>query len=118
MDHSDPLFIRFAILKVQDLHKLQLGNFFFTWRQQFTPAQFKFYFIQATSVHGYNTHFASGGNLTLPSVNTTQYGINSRKFHGTKLWNSVPGDCRNGPTSHSFRSNEYLLNEYDISPNQ
>ena len=46
MAHSDPLFIRFAVLKVQDLHKLQLGNFVFAWRQQSTSAQFKFYFIQ------------------------------------------------------------------------
>ena len=42
MAHSDLLFIRFSILKVQDLHKLQLGNFVFTWRQQSTPARFKF----------------------------------------------------------------------------
>ena len=30
MAQSDPLSIRFAILKVRDLHKLQLGNFVFT----------------------------------------------------------------------------------------
>ena len=45
MAQSGPLFVRFAILKVQDLHKLQLGNFVFAWRQQSIPAQFKFYFI-------------------------------------------------------------------------
>ena len=57
MAHSDPLFIRFAILKVHDLHKLQLGNFVFTWKQQSTPAQFKSCFTPATSVHDYNTRF-------------------------------------------------------------
>ena len=95
MAHSDPLFIRLAILKVQDLHKLQLGNLVFAWRQHSTPAQFKFYFIQAISVHGYNTRFASGGNLTLSNVNTTRYGIRS-----LKLCNSVPGDCRDSLASH------------------
>ena len=121
MAHSDPLlFIRFAILKVQGLHKLLLGNFVFTWRQQSTPAEFKFCFTQATFVHGYNTRFACGVNLALPNVNTTQYGIHSIKFYGTKLWNSVPGDCRDSPTSHSFRSkfNKDLLDQYDISLNQ
>ena len=100
MAHSDPLFIRFAILKVQDLNKLQLGNFVFTWRQQSTPAHFKSCFTLATSVHDYNTRFAYGGNLALPNVNTTQYGIRSIKFYGAKLWNSVPGDCGDSPTSH------------------
>ena len=102
MAQPDTLFIIFAILKVHDLHKLQLGNFVFAWRQQATPAQFKFYFIQATSVHGYNTRFASGKNLTLPNVNTTQYGIRSITFYGAKLWKSAPGDCRDSPMSHSF----------------
>ena len=31
------------------------------------------YFTQATSVHGYNTHFATGENLVLHNVNTTHY---------------------------------------------
>ena len=42
--HLDPIFIRFAILEVQDQHKLQLCNFAFTWRQQSTPAKFLLYF--------------------------------------------------------------------------
>ena len=114
MAHSDPLFIRFAILKVHDLHKLQLGNFVFTWKQQSTLAQFKSCFTPATSVHDYNTRYASGGNLALPNINTTHYGICSIKFYGAKLSNSVPGDCRDSSTSHYFRNrfSKYLLDQY------
>ena len=62
-----------------------------------------------------------GGNLALSDVNTTHYGIRSIKFYGAKLWNSVPGDCRDSPTSHSFTSrfSKYLLHQYHkISQNQ
>ena len=85
--------------------------------EQATPAQFMFCFTLATSVHDYSTRFASGENLVLRNVNTTQYGIRSIKFYGAKLWNSVPGDCRDSPTSHSF--SKYLLDQYHkLSQNQ
>ena len=79
MAHSDPLFIRFAISKAQDLHKLHLSNFVFTWRQQSTPTQFKFALLRQLLL---TTPFACGGNLALPNMNTTQYGIRFIKFYG------------------------------------
>ena len=47
----------------------------------------------------------AGTLLALPPANTTRYGINSLRFRGSYLWNSLPSMVKNSSTLLQFKNN-------------
>ena len=89
MAHSNPMFLQYNILKVDDLHKFQLLSLVYKWKYSLLPIQYSSYFSKASNVHHHQTRFASSENLYINQVSTTQYGLRTVHFSGAKLWNSL-----------------------------
>ena len=41
--------------------------------------------------------------LSVPMVNTTNYGLHSFRYSACKLWNSLPNSFRTAPTTNAFK---------------
>ena len=112
--HSEPLFKSHKILNLNDVIKLQVLSIVYQWSHNLLPRCFSDYFKFGSSVHSYSTHQSCDGNLYVTSVNTTQYGLRSRKFTGSCLWNSVPLNITKSNSFSLFRKalKNYMLDCY------
>ncbi len=68
-------------------------------------ACFHKYFTPNSSVHRIGTRQVSRGDLFQSFKNTTLYGLNTIKYFGSKLWNTLPLFIRVSCSSSVFRSN-------------
>ena len=92
--HSTPIFANIQLLKIDDIHQLQLLTFVYNCQNKPAPIYFNHYFVKCSQVHGYSTRLASYGNLFLERKNIFQYGIRSIKYNGARLWNMIPSHIR------------------------
>ena len=53
--HTDPIFKDLGILKFNDIHLLQLGQFMFSRKNSFLPPRFNNNFSQSNQFHSYKT---------------------------------------------------------------
>ena len=53
--HTDPIFKDLGILKFNDIHLLQLGQFMYSCKNSFLPPRFNSNFSQSNQFHSYNT---------------------------------------------------------------
>ena len=102
--HSTPLFSELQILKLNDIHSLQLLCLVFECVKGPTFHHFRDYFTRISSVHGHFTRQASQGNMFTIQVNTTQYGLRSFRYAGALLWNNLPLYVRDLSTQNSFKN--------------
>ena len=70
MAHSNPVFLQYNILKVDDLHKFQLLSPVYKWKYSLLPIQYSSYFNKASDAHHHQIRFASNENLYISQVNT------------------------------------------------
>ena len=91
------------MLKSLDVHKLKLLCFVFECRNCLSLEPFDDYFIPLFSIHDHNTRQAFRGDLFVPRMNTTQFGKRTTKYAGSVLWNDLPYDLRNSPSSVVFK---------------
>ena len=61
------------------------------------PSIFNSWFNFSSDCHHYETSFSAGGNLQVPSVNTTSYGKAGFINMAIKTWNDVQKDLKMGP---------------------
>ena len=78
------------ILKLNDIHSLQLLCLVSECLKGPTFHHFRDYFTPISSVHGHFTRQASQGNMFTIQVNTTRYGLRSFRYAGALLWNNLP----------------------------
>ena len=104
LTHSTPLFSELQILKLNDIHSVQLLCFVFECVKGPTLHHFRDYFTPISSVHGHFTRQASQGNTFTIQINTTQYGLRSFRYAGALLWNNLPLYVRDLPTQNSFKN--------------
>ena len=97
--HSEPLFKRLQLLKVRDIHELQLLSFPYDCQNKLAPVHFHSFFT-----HSFNTRQASRGDLFLNRKATFQYGIRSIQYSGARLWNSIPPSIHDSPSRSVFVS--------------
>ena len=97
------LFISSNILKINELHKLQLASFAYESSLQQNPREFQNYFSSISEIHSYATWQTSEQDFFTPRNNTTQYGLFSVRYADSFLWNSIPKDIKSTPSAHSFR---------------
>ena len=53
--HTDPIFKELSILKFNDIHLLQLGQFIYSYKSSSLPLKFTNKFLQNSQFHNYNT---------------------------------------------------------------
>ena len=83
-----PLYHKFNILKLSDLHRLELGKFMHMFFSKSIPCYFDNDFLEFKNANKHNTRSCTSRNLKLPlySTNRTQKSI---KFQGAKLRNAL-----------------------------
>ena len=90
-------------LSYRDVHKLKLFCFVFECRNRLPLKPSDNYFISLFSIHNHNTRQAFRGDLFVPRINTTQCGEKTASYAGSVLWNDLPHDLRNSPSSVVFK---------------
>ena len=84
--HTDSLFYENKILKINDLHTFQLGQFMFNYNNNNLPNVFHDIFFRNNRVHNYPTRRSN--EFHLPLLRT----LHCQKtfvYTGPKLWNSL-----------------------------
>ena len=87
-DHTDPIFLRLSLLKLNDIVYFQTALFMFDFHTYNLPEIFNGYFDQVNQRHNYNTRLATRSTYTLPKPRTN-YGLFNIKYVGPKVWNSI-----------------------------
>ena len=62
--HTQPLFAKHNILKVNDMYSLELGVFMYKYSTNDLPGIFNDYFTKRSDIHGYQTRHVNDLNLT------------------------------------------------------
>ena len=88
--HTNPIFIQFEFLKIEDIRQLQLFSFVYDCLNKTAPVFLHDYFTPSSERHTFNTRLASRGDIFLEWKNTFQYGIRSIEYNGARLWNILP----------------------------
>ena len=88
--HSTPLFYKLKLLKLFDIHTLNLLSRVYEYQNNQSVQPFDDYFTPLYSVHNYNTRQAFKGDIYVPGTNTTQYGkINLMEQFGI-VYKTIP----------------------------
>ena len=100
--HTEPLFFANGILKIQDIHKLNVGLYMYQHN-----AALQFIRSQVYYTRGRDELLPQSARLTL-----TQ---NSISVVGPAIWNTIPQEIKNSPSRNSFKFNykKFLLSFYD-----
>ena len=112
--HSSPLFRNLELLKLRDIHSLNLLCFVYECRFHAPIVPFKEFFIPLASIHDYGTRKALKGDLFTSGINTTQYGKRTAKYTCSILWNNLDSIIKNSPSLNVFkkRLKKFYLSSY------
>ena len=102
--HTDPLFFSNGILKIQDIHKLNIGLYMY---QHNSSAHF-------LRPHDYATR---GHDDPLSSYARLRLTQNSISVVGPNIWREIPEDIKNSPSRNSFKFKykKFLLSFYSVN---
>lgn len=109
--HTSSLFKSLNILKISDVNKLQVACFVYKGVHHTLPSSFNNYFTLNSAVHDYNTRISSGVHLLQSRIVARHFSI---KFHGARVWNSVPIEIRLSLSEHIFKKKLklFLISSY------
>ena len=93
--HSSPLFHNLELLKLRDIHSLNLLCFVYECRFHAPIVPFKEFFISLASIHDYGTRKALQGDLFISGINTTQYSKRTAKYTCSILSNNLDSIIKN-----------------------
>lgn len=113
-DHSNPLFIKYEILKFPEIVFLHNAIFVYKFRHGHLPKCFDLFFEPINQRHNYATRLASKCCYSLPKVRTN-YGKFSLRFAGVKTWNAIDNELKQVPSIFSFKKQikKSLLKSYE-----
>ena len=97
---TSPLFKKFNILKIDELHSFLVLIFMFKYSHNLLPPSFANYFVPVNNVHYHNTRQSNDYFLTFARTNLRKHNI---KFTGSKLWNSLPAELKTCSSIASFK---------------
>ena len=102
LEHTNPLFYRTGILKLDDVYKLNVGVFMYG--QVLSNSV-------ATLDHPYNTRHRID---PLPSFHRLTQSQRSLSFQGPLIWNQIPLQIRNSSSLKVFKRDfkKYMLETY------
>ena len=100
--HTNPIFLKFEILKFEDIYKFFLSVYMFKARQQG---------LFSTS-HNLNTRNHNLASTQFHRLSSSQHSVS---FSGPKIWNSLPSYIRNINSLPSFKHKlkQYFINQYN-----
>ena len=98
--HAPPIFIKFGILTVFGINKLQTACFMYKVMNNLVHSFFVNMFTVNSSIHNYNTR--QKNNLHIPSYRTNVREHNVSVF-GVNMWNDSPEECNELRTYNQFR---------------
>lgn len=108
---SAPLFKQLNVLRLEDILKLQLGKFMYSYVNGLLPQSLQTLFTTNASVHEHNTRHRSSAHI----VATNNSSIARTFVHeGPKMWLSLPLNIRNSMSKNSFnfKIKKHLINQY------
>ena len=84
-DHSNSnsLFLKYNILKIEDIYMLELSKFMCLFHTNSLPEIFDTYFLSTEHAHHYNTRSKSNQNYFFKSIRTNS-GKNLIQFYGVQ----------------------------------
>ena len=100
-DHSAPLFAKLKTLTLSDINKLHTAIFMFKFTHNLLPRIFSSYFTSVQNTHTYSTR--SRNNLFLPFTRTS-FSINTLRYYGPRLWNSINEQVKAQTSVARFKS--------------
>ena len=104
--HTDILFFESNILKINDLHSFQLGQFMYNLNTNSLPTIFNDLFSTNEHVHNYPTRQSREFHLPLLRTILAQ---NTFVFTGPRYWNNLDQSIKDAKTFVSFK---YLLRKH------
>ena len=87
-EHTEPLFKRNRLLKLNDLIFLYNSLFMYDFYHNMLLLPFESLFLTVKSKYGYNTRLVSKNSYSLPLIRTN-YEKFSIRFQGPKIWNDL-----------------------------
>ena len=110
-ESTSPLFKRLGILKLEDIHTLELGKLLYNENKQSLPSPILNLFEHNSEVHSYNTRQQSDIH-----VNKIKSDIVFRSFiyKGPNVWSKLPQSIKIAKSANSFGSQlkKQILNMY------
>ena len=105
--HTEPLFIRNKILKLDDLYKFELSKFMFDCINGLLPTPILEYFTTNATIHAHHTR-----QRNIPHVTQTVGTISERAVthKGPKTWTEIPQTIRLHQNKNIF--SRLLKNDY------
>ena len=126
---ADPLFKQLDILKINDIFKLNVGNFIFSSLSHLNNPIFWKWFVINTDIHNQatrvNTVITQKDYFDVGTVSKTQYlhvplykknyGAKKLQVIGPICWNDFPESVQGSESMKVFKNNlrEFLLNAYE-----
>lgn len=93
------IFKNFQLLKFNDIHKLQTGQFMFSYEHNLLPEHFRSMFCSNKQVHNYDTRRANEFHIITPRTNIRQFSI---KYQGPFFYNSLNKNIVNSESLSCF----------------
>ena len=110
-EHTNPLFKKLKILKLNDLIKLRTAIVMYKANNNILPKNLQSLFIDNNTIHIYNLR--KKHEYYTKYVRTRQKQM-CLSIHGVKLWNSLSQEIKKSTYTHSFKIKYklYLINNY------
>ena len=111
LSHTKPIFVKYSILTIYDINKLQTACFMFSIMHNLTPKHFGSMFLLNSCVHSHLTRQIHDFHQARFLSNTSKITI---RVQGPILWNSLPSELKNLPHLGLFKRHYkfHLLQQY------
>ena len=91
LTHSEPLFYKLGMLKLNDIYRLQISNIMFKYSNNIWKGTFDLNKIKNS--HTYSTRFAESKNYYLKRI-ARKKAIGGLSFIGPRIWSEVPVELK------------------------
>jgi hypothetical protein len=112
MTHTRPLFHQLKLLKIQDIHKLNIAVYIkrLILNNQLSSVQLSL----SRQIHQHGTRRNLRGDIEIPQSRTNKAGIRAIPYQGATTWNEVPTSIRDLPI-HLFKGElrDSYISAYD-----
>ena len=111
MTHTNPLFHKLNILKINDINVLQTGIFMFKYTQNSLPQVFSNLFSYNKNLHPYPTRTRENIHLNNPRI---LLALKSLGHHGPDIWNALPKHLKQSSFVKTFKIKlkKMMISEY------
>ena len=112
--HTNPLFHKLKVLKINYINVLQTGTFMFKYIHNSLPQAFNNLFSFNRNLHQYPTRTRDNIHLNNPRILLAH---KSLRHHGPDVWNALPTLIKQSSFANNFKRklkkmkiNEYIVN--------